>query len=101
MGLLFAMTIPGLAVALFVLAVVDRVLHRRGRRLVGGDRGAGSTGIDELTALMYAGKRAELDQRATATLLREDVGEGAPLRVDPATGRATVRVPGPTGARGA
>ena len=95
MAMLFAMTIPGLAVALVLLAAVDRLLlRRRGRRLLGGASPdtAGATGVDEFSALIYTGKRMERDTRAAAMLLRDDVGNGDPLRIDPVTGRARIRV---------
>ena len=93
-GLLFAVTIPGLAVALVVVAAVDLVLRRRrGRRLPDGRPTTGATGIDEFGALLYAGKRMELDNRASVALLREEDDAGGPPRVDPATGRVRIRVP--------
>ena len=35
-----------------------------------------ASGMDELTACCYAGKRAELDQRRTESMLRDEVRSG-------------------------
>jgi Family of unknown function (DUF6191) len=46
-------------------------------------RGAASaTGLDELTALFYATKHYEMEQRRTELVLREDTGDADRLRFD-------------------
>jgi hypothetical protein len=77
----FAMTIPGLAIALIVLGAVDVALfRRRGRRIFGSRRrsGAAPVAYDEAAALFTPGKRLELEQRQSASLLRETPDDGAP-----------------------
>ena len=83
MGLVFAMTFPGLVVLLFVIAALDLVLLRvRGRGLVPWrrDRVVSSTGFDLLHAALSPGKEHELDQRRTELVMREEDEEGAPPR---------------------
>ena len=87
MGLLWAMSLPGLACLLVVLAALERLgLWATGRswlpwrrRRPGADLSA--AGLDELTALFYATKHHELEQRRTELVLREDIGAGAPGRL--------------------
>jgi Family of unknown function (DUF6191) len=84
MGLVFALSIPGLVVMLVVLAALERFGLWAGRRswLPGrGDRTRDSlsgTGIEELGAFFYAGKRAELEHRKTELVLPESETNGAP-----------------------
>jgi hypothetical protein len=86
-ALLVAMTIPGLAVGLIVLAAADRLALWFGRRSwlpwqrTGRHRrGVSSTAFDEMHATLYAGKRMELEQRRTEELRRDDAGDAAPPR---------------------
>jgi hypothetical protein len=78
-GMLFAISIPGLAVLLILLAAGERAVQFVRRR-----RGAppklGATGFDQLTTLFYAGKHHELDQRQTELMNRDEDDEGAPPR---------------------
>jgi len=84
MGLLFALSIPGLVVLLVVLAALERFGLWAGRRswLPGrGDRTRDSlsgTGIEELGAFFEAGKRAELEQRKTELVLPDSETSGDP-----------------------
>ncbi|HEY0638948.1 MAG TPA: DUF6191 domain-containing protein [Pseudonocardiaceae bacterium] len=81
MGLLFALTLPGLVVLLIALAAVERFGRWAGRGRLPWLRradGASATGFDELTAVMYAGKRLELEQRRTEVVLRDARYDGAP-----------------------
>ncbi len=99
---LFALTIPGLAIALVILGVIDVTLFRRGgTRLLGGRRVAGATpaAYDEASALFSPGKRLELEQRHTSSLLRQSPDDGAPptVRLDLDRGTAWVTRPPPTG----
>ena len=101
MGLLVAMTIPGLAVGLIALAAADRLAlwcggrswlpwQRTGRER----REVSSTAFDEMHASLYAGKRLQLEQRRTEQLLRDDADGSAPPRseVDLDRGTAVVRL---------
>lgn len=97
-GLLVALTLPGLVLMLLALAAVDLTLLRlRGRGLVPWrrDRQVSSTGFDLLHAALSPGKQAELDQRRTVELVREEEDDGAPPRstVDLAGGTARLRRP--------
>ena len=92
MGYVFAMTIPGLALALLALAVVEVVL-RRHRARTGTGTPLASTGFDELGATLYAGTRAQLDERRRMSLVRDDLGESGPGPVDLDSGVVVVRRP--------
>ncbi len=98
MGLVFALTLPGLVLALLALAAVDYAMLRlRGRGIVPwrSDRVVSSTGFDLLHAALSPGKQAQLDERHTVELVRDEEGEGAPprSRVDLAGGVAHLRLP--------
>ncbi|MFD0276092.1 DUF6191 domain-containing protein [Kitasatospora sp. NPDC127111] len=56
---------------------------------------AGATATEELHALLYPGKRAQLEQRRIALVLRDDEHDGAPRRtgIDLAAGTAVLRRP--------
>ena len=103
MGLVFAMTLPGLVLALLAVAGLDQLLLRvRGRGIVPWRRDAqvSSTGFDLLHAALSPGKADELAQRQTEELVREEEAEGAPprSRVDLDAGVARLVVPrSPTG----
>ena len=97
-GLLVALTLPGLVLMLLALAAADLTLLRlRGRGLAPWrrDRPVSSTGFDLLHAALSPGKQAELDQRRTVELVRDDEDDGAPPRstVDLASGTARLRLP--------
>jgi len=96
--MLFALTLPGLVVLLFVVAVVDLALLRlRGRGLVPWrrDRVVSSTGFDLLHASLSPGKEHELDQRRTELVLREEDEDGAPPRDPVDLEHGVVRLPPP------
>ena len=100
MGLVFAMTLPGLVLALLAVAGLDQLLLRvRGRGIVPWRRDAqvSSTGFDLLHAALSPGKADELAQRQTVELVRADEAEGAPprSRVDLDAGVARLVVPRP------
>jgi len=83
-ALLWAMTIPGLACLLVVLVALERFgLWMGGRSWLPWRRrrtraAMSATSLDELTALFYATKHHELQQRRTELMLRDDEGDGAP-----------------------
>ena len=100
MGLVFAMTLPGLVLALLAVAGLDQLLLRvRGRGIVPWRRDAqvSSTGFDLLHAALSPGKADELAQRQTEELVRADEAESAPprSRVDLDAGVARLVVPRP------
>jgi Family of unknown function (DUF6191) len=88
MGLLWAMSLPGLVVLLVVLAALERFGWWAGNRswlpwrkkLEGTPISA--AGFDELDAFMSAGKRDELDQRNHSLMMRQEQDDGAPPLVD-------------------
>jgi len=78
-GMLFALSIPGLACLLFLLAVGERAL-RWVRRRRGEPPVLSGAAFDQMTLLFYATKQAELDQRQTESMLRDEEAEAAPPR---------------------
>jgi hypothetical protein len=97
-GLVFFMTIPGLAVGLVVLAALDRCgvwLHGRSGLpwYRDGHRPAPAAGFDELQAVFYSSNRHPIERRRAELMLRDDEHDGAPprvARVDLDTGRAVI-----------
>ncbi|GAB2964713.1 DUF6191 domain-containing protein [Saccharothrix stipae] len=87
MGMVFAMSIPGLAVLLVGLATAERLLgwarRRKGRPVVS------ATAFEEFTTVFQGGKHIELRQRQVTRMLGEDEESGAPPRgpVDLDSGR--------------
>ena len=99
MAYLFALTIPGLAIGLVVLGVVDVTLfRRRGTRLANRRRRAGAAPVayDEAASFFAPGKRLELEQRHTASLMRQTPDDGAPPRTRLDLDRGTARLASPT-----
>jgi hypothetical protein len=97
----FALTIPGLAVGLVLLGLADLVLFRRtGRRLLRGSRHGrvAPTAYDEATAFFAPGKRFELEERQTASVVVDGTEQRAPgtTTVDLAGGTARVTRPART-----
>ncbi|MFC4603112.1 DUF6191 domain-containing protein [Rhodococcus kronopolitis] len=99
MGLLWAMTIPGLLCLLVLLAFAETLWNRLtgGRALPWtrkhGGRTVSATGFEEVTALFQGSKHHEFEQRQTALMHREDEGDGAPprVRVDIASNTVVLR----------
>ncbi|MFF4643382.1 DUF6191 domain-containing protein [Streptomyces sp. NPDC001389] len=62
-----------------------------------GEPGRGPTATEELHALIYPGKRAQLEQRRIELVLRDDEQDGAPRRtgIDLGAGVARLERPGP------
>jgi hypothetical protein len=101
MGVLVALTLPGVVLALLAVAAADQVLLRvRGRGLAPWRREApvSATGFELLHAALAPGKADELAQRHTEQLVRDEEDEAAPPRsvVDLDAGVARLRVPGRT-----
>ncbi|MFB7669654.1 DUF6191 domain-containing protein [Kitasatospora sp. NPDC056138] len=96
-----------IVVPLFLLAALKTAVARAQHRglLPGrlplhaepGARGAGATATEELHALLYPGKRVQLEERRIALVLRDDEHDGAPKRtgIDLDAGTARIGRPGP------
>ncbi|WP_040866046.1 DUF6191 domain-containing protein [Nocardia exalbida] len=88
MGLLVAMTIPGLAVLLILLAFAEVAWNRlTGSRALPWTRArsgrpVAAAGFEEVTAVFQGGKHHEFEQRLTTLMHREDPSDGAPPRDD-------------------
>lgn len=99
MELVFALTLPGLVIALTILGVLEivraRSRHQHGTTMA-------STGFDILQEALYPSKRYELEQREHEALVVEEDAEGAPprSRIDLARGTAHLRLPASGGADG-
>ena len=98
MGVLVALTLPGLVLALLgVAAQPQQQLVDRGHGVVHWRRDSqvSSTGFDLLHAAVSPGKADELAQRHSEELVRDDEAEGAPprSRVDLDAGTARLRLP--------
>ncbi|WP_432186301.1 DUF6191 domain-containing protein [Streptomyces sp. Tue6028] len=96
------MTLPGLVIALTVVAFADQLLLRAGRAgLLPWRNGArqgqiSATGFEQLHASLSPGKQDELKQRQSSLVMRDDEeDEGPPHRttVDLDGGVAVVRMP--------
>jgi Family of unknown function (DUF6191) len=106
-GLVFFMTIPGLAVCLVALAALDRFgmwLHGRSGLpwYRDGHRPAPAAGFDELQAAFHPANRHPIERRRTELALRDHAHDGAPPRahVDLDTGRALIPPTTPSPAAG-
>ncbi len=90
MGMMFAMSIPGLALMLLGLASGERlwkwVRRRKGHPVVS------ATALDEFTTLFSGGKHIELEQRQVTLTLGEDEESGAPPRGPVDLDSGTVRL---------
>lgn len=97
MGVVVALTLPGLVLALLAVAAVDQLaLRLRGRGLVRWrpDSQVSSTGFELLHASLSPGKADELAERQTQELVRDEDDDGAPPRstVDLDRGVARIRL---------
>lgn len=54
------------------------------------DSPATAPGLDELQALLYASKRPAIEQRRLELVIRDDQHDGAPSRIEFATGRVVI-----------
>ncbi|MFF0817071.1 DUF6191 domain-containing protein [Rhodococcus sp. NPDC003318] len=98
MGVLWAMTIPGLVCLLVLFAFAETLWNRvTGGRMLPwtrkrGGRTVAATGFEEVAAMFQGGKHHEFEQRQTALMDRDDAGDAAPdrVRVDIASGRVIV-----------
>ena len=96
--MLFALTLPGLAVLLVTVALVEHVASRMRRRspLHSRHRPMVSASLDVFSAALLPGKTVELEQRRVQQMLRDEEGDGAPPRshVDLRRGIARLRLDG-------
>ncbi|MFI9236335.1 DUF6191 domain-containing protein [Streptomyces sp. NPDC053079] len=100
----FALTLPALACALFLFALLDRTWARLTkaipwlpqRRKVS----LSAVAFDEFTPSVNSNKTVELDQRRVEGLIREDESDGAPPRsaIDLTRGTAFIVVQQPAAA---
>jgi hypothetical protein len=100
----FFMTLPGLVVALTLLAFVDQLLLRAGRagalpwRNGARQSQISATGFEQLHASLSPGKQHELKERQSALVLPDNEDDGAPpnrTTVDLDGGTAVVRMSHP------
>ncbi len=81
MGFLFAMTLPGLVIALILVVALDRILLRvRGKGINGGtstSAGVSRVGFDQVASCFYAGKQVEIVEREGQQQRRPIDGDGA------------------------
>ncbi|MCE0768489.1 DUF6191 domain-containing protein [Pseudonocardia kujensis] len=102
-GVLFALTLPGLVCLLVLFVALERFgLWARGHSLLFWRRDQersgpqslplSGAGFEEVDAFFTGAKRAELEERHSRSLLREDEADGAPPRpaVDLDAGVVTV-----------
>ncbi|WP_433467359.1 DUF6191 domain-containing protein [Spirillospora sp. CA-128828] len=95
------MTIPGLVIALFAFAVLDRAglwAHRRFRLPWKRDevaRPISAVAVGELDAFFHGTHRLQQEQRRSSLMLRDEENDGGPprTRVDLDAGTAIVRRP--------
>ncbi len=86
-GVIFALTLPGLVILLVGVAAVEHACSRVGRRspLHGRERHALSAGgLDVFSAALVPGRSADLAQQRAREVRRDDVDDGAPpwTRID-------------------
>jgi len=80
-GALFALTLPGLVVLLVLVATLEQLWSRLGRRspLHRRRRHALSAGgLDVFSAALVPGRDVDLEQQRARELRRDDVDDGAP-----------------------
>jgi hypothetical protein len=90
LGMIWAMSLPGVVTMLFVLAVIEWVVRRRK-----GGRPLATISFDELGATFEGAKRDELEHRKEERQRRDEEGDGAPprSRVDLDGGTAVIKLP--------
>ena len=84
-GLLVALTLPGLVLLLIAAAVAEQAWSRLGRRSPVTRRrrhALSAGGLDVFAAALDPGRAVDLDERHVREMTREDAGEGAPPLID-------------------
>jgi hypothetical protein len=82
-GLLVALTLPGLVVLLIAVAVAEQVAARCGRRSVLTRRrrhALSAGGLDVFSAALAPGRAADLDEQRAREMTFDDAEDGAPPR---------------------
>ena len=97
-GMLVALTLPGVVLLLVAVAVVEQVWSRLGRRsaLHGHRRHAlSASGMDVFSAALDPGRALDLDEQLSRAVTREDAGDSAPPygRIDLDAGVVLLDVP--------
>ena len=94
MGMLIAMTLPGLVILLTVLGILE-LMSARSKHSKRHGTAMASTGFDLLQEALYPSKRYEIEQREHESLMAEEDAEGAPPRshIDLDKGTAHLRLP--------
>ena len=94
MGMLIAMTLPGLVLLLTVLGIYD-LMSARSKHSKKRGTAMSSTGFDLLQEALYPSKRYEIEQRDHEALLAEEDADGAPprSRIDLDKGTAHLHLP--------
>ena len=80
-GVLFALTLPGLVVLLVVVATLEHAWSRLGRRspVYRRERHALSAGgMDVFSAALVPGKAIDIAEQRVREMTRDDVADGAP-----------------------
>ena len=99
-GVLFALTLPGLVILLVVLAAVEHVWSRLGRRSPVYRRqrhAVAAGGLDVFSAALVPGRSVDLEEQRVREVRRDDVQDGAPPygRIDLDSGTASLDVAEP------
>ena len=96
MGVVFAMTLPGLVILLVLLAGIERMSRGvgSGRR----DHATAAAGFDVLGTAFDPGTKHRVEEQESEAQRRDDVQDGAPprSRVDLTAGTAHLHLPAPT-----
>ena len=93
MGMVFAMTLPGLVILLVVLGLIERM-----SKGVGSGRGGHATaaaGFDVLGTAFDPGTKHRIEEQESEAVRRDGLEDGAPprSRIDLAAGTAHLRLP--------
>lgn len=92
LGVLFALTLPGLVCLLVLLTALERLgLWARGRSFLRWrqDRTMSGTGLEEMDAFFTGAKRVEMDDRRSRSLLADDTSDGRLVDLDSGIVRIT------------
>ncbi|MFB7717369.1 DUF6191 domain-containing protein [Nocardia sp. NPDC056100] len=96
-GVLMAMTIPGLAILIIVVAFAEvgyrKVTGRTGLPWMRGsedeNRSAAAIGFEQFGSVFESGKKHEFEQRQSVLMHRENPGDGTDgMKIDLTTGKA-------------
>ena len=82
-GLLFALTLPGVVLLLVAVAVVEQAAARRGACgpvTRTSRRALSAGGMDVFSAALMPGREIDLDEQRSRQLIADDVEQGGPPR---------------------